>query len=1491
MSSHTVTARPAGVSPHRRGSLASRLVFVAVMLILCAMASADDRGARVVAQGAVASGQARMFSFDGDLRDLPRAEPWQEGDPELEILKVMGPTPVDLARGAAPQALMIPRQAWQASRGKAFDPPLLSFPGSPFTGVRPPDPVGDVGPNHYIHAVQGPLGKSEFTIYEKDGDVAVGPVEMEEIAAGSGLSCDGHGFGTPRVLYDRAADKWLMAEIAYNDATSVSSMCVYISQSGDPEGAWWVYEFTTGTKPDLAHYGVWPDAYYVTSSEGNPQPVYALERSQMLIGDPSPGFQTLTVPGFTAYAVQALTPADVDSAVLPPAGSPGIAVRHNDDEAHRPGSSNLDQDYIDIFEVVIDWGDPANSKVRDVGPIPISEFESKFYDYIATEAIPQPGTEQRLDPMRELVMHRLAYRRLAEVETLVGNFVTNVAVDPAVSVTAAVRWFELRRPLSPPDSPWSLYQEGTEGSAPGDNRWLGAVAMDQVGNIALGYSFTHASSVYPSLFYTGSTAGPPLGDMDQYEYVAGLGSSPQTGTEAWGYYGAMSVDPVDDCTFWFTGEYMDGDGEWATPVVAFSFDNPSAVNVTPDGSPLSPLEVCAGTAVLLTATPSGGSGLSHKWYKDDVVISGATGSTYSVSSTGIHAYNCEVTGPSCSAGVRDPDDTVITWQAAPAFAGLKWVTATSDSSCGLHLEWDPGTPSKAKAGLVYNVYRDTSSNPDAILAHRIATCVTSDSFDDTTVSAGIDYYYIVRAEDSAVGCSGPCNGGNQDSNVVVEHAVWSDPVDYDSIDEAVVAGWEHYVYEGDPDVHWRVEDYEDSDPAFKCKTQISKCDKVLVTPELRIGPTAELRFWHTFNFETAGQNEGADGGVLEIDDGTGWAQVPEASITQYPYSHGIYDDTNPLWIDPSNPLYPTRAWSGVGAWGMVRVDLSAYSRHTAHLRWRMGCNENTSCNDTGGDCEDWVIDDVVLDNRQDVGCTAAIDPLPFHTGRASQVWQEPSGLWARQVKLEWINPVQGWERTLICWSTSGFITDPDDCYDPDSVICNDTDHICSGTPTYAGDYGTFEHAVPTGDQIYFYSGFAGRWEADAGKYIYSAANSFMAYPSNTIGPPYGVNWGFHTGASALTPPGLGSLFALTNTKGIFSLGWGPDGGGWITDSSPLAMTAPAQARPPVINFTDHPVITDEGSGDEKAHYKVVFVGVSDGTVLAMDGDTGEELWTSDDFGIFTAAPAGVFTDLGGSFDLLLIGTRNAGADNCIVALDPYNTAPPDTNPAVWEWDNGGGIGIISGTATWVEDGGNYKLYFASRERDASHEGTLWCIDFTAAGASLCSGAWPLELGDIDGSPIVRNGFVYVGTNAGRVYKVNATSGAYGWSPTYYDTGDGAVKGYVSPDLGSNALYLATTNTVWRLLDDGNSATLGWSVATIPSPSVPLFAPNSDFVYVGGGNGRLYQVDVTGPTTTYTALGLAAATSSAVGSPALDVAYDMLYVGTEAGALYSLDVPF
>jgi len=1447
MSSHTVTVRPAGASPRVRRSLVPGLAFMVVMLILCAMVSADEMGGRVVVQGAEASGPVVPVVLEGSLLDLPTVDQWRPGDAEHESPREPYPASVTLATGSAPARRTdadlldgIERSAVPAST-KEFGSSVVSFPGRSFTGVRPPDPVGDVGPWYYIQAVQGVSAAAEFTVYNKLGYVVAGPVRMDSIPPSG--NCRGAGTGCPMVLYDEAADRWVMAEAAYQSETVTNLLCVYVSMSGNPvSDGWYVYDFPQANFPFFPQLAVWPDAYYLTTSEGTNPPIYAFQRSAMLTGDPATQ-QRFTVSDLPGYGYQELTPVDLDGDTAPPAGAPGIVMRHNDDEAHS-GSPDPTKDFLDIFTVDIDWDVPGNSTVT-LSQLEINEYNSWLIDYTTTSSIPQPGTTQRLDSMRELIMHRLAYRNMDGYgyESIVGNFVTNqYAATSGSDVSAAVRWFELRRSGS--KGPWSAVQQGTANGT-GDlseNRWIGAIAQDQGGNIALGYSFDHASAFYPSLFYSGHSAGAAPGVLDTAEYYSVLGSSSQTASPAWGCYGSMSVDPVDDCTFWLTGEYMGVGGEWATQVEAFNFENPSAVDVVPNG----PLNVCANQAVTLTANTTGGSRLNHEWYEDGAPM-GAGGTSVDVSNpAGYHWYNCEVRGASCNYGVMDAQGTEITWQDPPFFAGLRWVTAQSAIGCGLRLEWEAAMPCHGSS-VVYNVYRSPTPSFTPSPANLIASCVSTTWYDDTTVLANTNYYYIVRAEDSTVGNGGPCNGGFEDPNGVERSAIWSDDVDsYSGISDAEAAGWTHGAAAGSDD--WRIEAYY-STRAFMATTENTTADKYLVTPWLRIGPTAELRFYHVYTFEL-----NYDGGVLEIDTGTGWQQIPNSAIA----APNGYD----AMLIGAGPLAGMWAWTGAGEWVEVVVDLSAYARATARIRWRMGCDGSLG----GG--YDWVIDNIVLSNVAAQGCSDLPEPLPFHTGRAVST----------QVTLEWINPSNlDWDHTLICWSIAGFITDAEDCVPPNLVECDGDG--CGGELTGPGQHDMFIHEGLEDDIIYYYSGFGVTGDFNA--YHYSAVNSFMAFPSAAISPTHIVKWGFHTGASALTPPGLGSLFALTNTKGIFSLSWGPDGGAWITGSSPLAMTGPVQARPPVINLT-----TPIGGAT-----KVVFVGVSDGTVLAMDGDTGEEIWTSADFGTFTAAPAGVFADLGGSFNLVLIGTRNAGADNAIVALDPYNVTTP--NPAVWQWDNGGGIGIISGTATWVNDQGNYKLYFASRERDGSNQGTLWCIEFgvSLSDVALCSGAWPLELGNIDSSPLVRNGFVYVGTNAGRVYKINAESGAYGWSPTYYDTGDGAIKGYVSPDLGSTALYLATTNTVWGLLDDGNSATLDWSVATIPSPSVPLFAPNSSFVYVGGGDGRLYQIEVTGPTTTYIALGLAAATSSAVGSPALDVANDMVYVGTEAGALYSLDVPF
>ena len=430
--------------------------------------------------------------------------------------------------------------------------PILNFEGMPYTGVYPPDTVGEVGPNHYIQMVNSG-GGTNVSIYNKGGSLLVGPFALDSL--GSGFCASGH--GDPIVLYDRLADQWLMSEFA----AIGNHLCVYVSQSPDPvSGGWFGYDFPTPDFPDYPKYAVWPDAYYVSSNESSPS-VYALDRNRMLLGL-SATSQRFTAPDLYGFPFQALTPSDLDGATPPPAGAPNTFMRHRDDEVHNPLSSDPTQDFVEIWEFRVDFATPANSTFTGPLNIPVAEFDSTLCGLSSFYCFPQPGTTTKLDPLREVIMWRLQYRNFGSHETLVGNFVTDV--DGADH--GGIRWFELRKTGA---GPWSLFQEGT--FAPDQHhRWMGSIAMDGNGNIGLGYSIS-SRTLYPGIRYTGRLASDPLGSLPQGESTIINGAGSQTGTTRWGDYSSMNMDPADDCAFWYTNEYMPASGGWRTRIASFRF--------------------------------------------------------------------------------------------------------------------------------------------------------------------------------------------------------------------------------------------------------------------------------------------------------------------------------------------------------------------------------------------------------------------------------------------------------------------------------------------------------------------------------------------------------------------------------------------------------------------------------------------------------------------------------------------------------------------------------------------------------------------------------------------------------------------------------------------------------------------------------------------------------------------------------------------------------
>lgn len=511
-------------------------------------------------QGDVFVSQVVTPSLTQPLADLPIAaneyELVREINPRINVgadldtnyNPELGPDPLLAVQEAAMQQQSAPDSP------DAFGTPLLNFNGQGFTGVNPPDTEGDVGPNHYVQMINGNSG-ARLTIHNKStGAVTVGPVTLDTLATSG--ACQS-GMGDPIVLYDQLADRWLLSEFA----SSGNHLCVYISTGPNPAGTYYFYDFTTPSFPDYPKYSVWPDAYYVTTNENNgassTPAAYALNRTRMLAGL-SATFQRRTAPALSGFGFQAFTPADLDGPTAPPSGSPGLFMRHRDTEVHGP-AGQPSNDLLELWAFTVNWTTPANSTFSKIADIQVAEFDSALCGLTSYECIQQPGSSVRLDPLREVIMWRLAYRNFGSRQVLVGNFSTDVGSD-----RAGVRWFELRKT----GANWTLFQQGTY--APGNvSRWMGAIAMDKQGNMALGYN-VGSSSTYPSLRYVGRLASDAAGSMPQGEFTLVSGTAANA-SNRYGDYSAMSIDPSDDCTFWFTGQW-NGASTWSTRIAKFKFD-------------------------------------------------------------------------------------------------------------------------------------------------------------------------------------------------------------------------------------------------------------------------------------------------------------------------------------------------------------------------------------------------------------------------------------------------------------------------------------------------------------------------------------------------------------------------------------------------------------------------------------------------------------------------------------------------------------------------------------------------------------------------------------------------------------------------------------------------------------------------------------------------------------------------------------------------------
>jgi hypothetical protein len=440
-------------------------------------------------------------------------------------------------------------------------------------GVLPPDTQGDVGPNHYVHMVN-----LSFAIYDKQGTLLMGPLPNTALWQGFGGVCETFNGGDPITMYDEAADRWFMSQLAYPGGAQGFHACIAVSATPDPTGAYHRYDFlySPNLLNDYPKFGVWNDAYYMTANDFlngatfAGAGVQAYEREAMLAGDPA---QVVTFHiGDSSGIYGNLLPADAEGQTLgfnPPAGAPAPFIQFDDDAW---GFSDTDR--LLMWDFDVDWANPANSTFG-VGPThaPNRFFETEPFDSnlcnYARSCIPQPGTSVGLDAFGDRLLHRLAYRNFGDTQGLTLKH----AVDVGANDHAGIRWYQLTNP----GTGWSIGQQGTY-APDSDHRWMGSAALDASGNLAVGYSVS-SSTLFPSIRVAGRLAGDPAGQLSQGENTMTAGGGSQTHSASrWGDYAALQLDPTDGCTFWFTTEYLTQTSvaDWHTRIGSFKFPNCTA---------------------------------------------------------------------------------------------------------------------------------------------------------------------------------------------------------------------------------------------------------------------------------------------------------------------------------------------------------------------------------------------------------------------------------------------------------------------------------------------------------------------------------------------------------------------------------------------------------------------------------------------------------------------------------------------------------------------------------------------------------------------------------------------------------------------------------------------------------------------------------------------------------------------------------------------------
>ena len=826
---------------------------------------------------------------------------------------------------------------------------IVNFDGVGYPGVScscaPPDTNGAVGTTQYVQNVN-----DGFQVFDKaNGNSLLGPIDIGSIWSGFGGVCETNGDGDPVVLFDKMSNRWLISQFA--GAGVPTDECVAISQSDDATGAWNRYAFHLGSNfYDYPHLGVWPDGYYMSMNVFNsagtaflgPQ-AFVFDRNAMLVG--TPGAVFIAAP-LGAASDETFLPADLDGANLPPNGAPNPFVEWPSGGTYK------------IRHFHADFVTPGNSTFTLFASPPAAGFTVLCLG--TRDCVPQVGVGNSLDGIGDRLMFRVAYRNFGDHEALVGNYTVSSAG------VAGIRWFEMRSVTSgtPVVFQESTYQPDTTW------RWLGSIAQDSAGNIALGFSASDAT-IKPQIRYAGRLASDPINQLAQGETHLFDGAGVQNGgLNRWGDYSALTVDPIDDCTFWYTNEYIPSDGSfnWQTRIGSFRFAECGTPGFALSAAPQS-AQICAGTQATTTITVGSVNSFNSAVslaatnvpspatysFSPPTVPSLPGTSTLTIGNTAGLASGQYVISANGSAAGADPRSTNLNLHVYAAVAAAPTQSAPANGATS-----QPVRPTFSwSGGDAANYTLQIATDPGFTNIAFSATVTTTSTTPNVDLVSSTPYFWRVVANNTCgssvpsatftfttLALAGDCAAGTTAQSV------------YNYGFESGLNGWT--LGSGSTGNTWADNATAHSGShSWKANDSAVVSDQRLVSPSIVL-PTGEspltLSFWHKRDIESSGSGCW-DGGILEIstNGGSTFAQIANGNLVTDPYN-GLVSSSF------ANPLGGKSAWCNQQDWTRSVVDVNAYAGSTVQFRYRLGSDSSVSK-------DGWYLDDFSVQ-----GCAASANP-------------------------------------------------------------------------------------------------------------------------------------------------------------------------------------------------------------------------------------------------------------------------------------------------------------------------------------------------------------------------------------------------------------------------------------------------------------------------------------------------------------------------------------